>query len=838
MNAYLLLPLIQALFCLVLMVVVLKGHLRSFTHRLFSAYLLGLAIWGIIIFGMRASPDAEHAYSWEKWLVAAAPFTSVLFYHFTIRYTATRVKSGLIPSLYVICFLFIPLGATDLVFSGMQIKPFGYAPIFGPVMPFHVLFNYGVFIMAFLIFVKAYRTSSYAEQRNRAAYIIIGMVFSLVGAAFDILTALGVPLYPGMIIGSIIFCLLTTIAIVRYNLLDIQVILRKSAAYILTSALIALPFISVFLLVTHFFKEASSSPWVYFLLLIALAFILPQLWQWIQRRVETWFYRDRYDYLKALGVFSQETQSVKDSAKLGSTMVNLLTGAPSSDFTIAFSSDLYRSSSHIILKGGSSLVKWLERSKEMLFYEDIDIIPQLQGVTSKERETLKKLRTKFIIGLKTPTGRLSGLLILGPKLSEQPYTIEDMQLIYAISRQAAINLENARLYSESQQEVRKRKRVEQALRESEEKYRALVENSPNLVAVYQDGHFTYVNRAACNRLVWTYEELTHPSFDAVEKLASEDSRHIVRENIAKRLRGEYVPPYEINMKTRDGSEFPALVYGGAISYDGKPASQVTFVDISERKRVEDEEERLQQELYLSSRLASIGELAAGVAHEINNPLTAILAFSERLLRRSTDEKTTEDLKIVHNEARRTAKVVENLLTFARRREPKKQYADINDIVQKALELRAYEFKTANIEVITELAPNLPQVVVDFHQIQEVFLNIILNAEQAMTSTKGEGKLSIKTQQVKGYIRISFTDSGPGIPAEHLEKVFNPFFTTRGEIGGTGLGLSICHGIVTEHGGKIYVKSKLGKGATFFVDLPLAREEKDRSKVVHKERAYP
>jgi len=110
---------------------------------------------------------------------------------------------------------------------------------------------------------------------------------------------------------------------------------------------------------------------------------------------------------------------------------------------------------------------------------------------------------------------------------------------------------------------------------------------------------------------------------------------------------------------------------------------------------------------------------------------------------------------------------------------------------------------------------------DFHQIQEVFLNIILNAEQAMSEASGGGKLSVKTQQVGDYIRISFADDGPGIPAEHLDKVFDPFFTTRGEKGGTGLGLSLCHGIVTEHSGKIYAKSKPGKGATFFVELPLS-----------------
>jgi len=176
-----------------------------------------------------------------------------------------------------------------------------------------------------------------------------------------------------------------------------------------------------------------------------------------------------------------------------------------------------------------------------------------------------------------------------------------------------------------------------------------------------------------------------------------------------------------------------------------------------------------------------------------------------------------------------AKVVENLRTFARRTEPTKECLNINDILQKALEMRIYELKASNIEVVTELESNLPLAMVDFHQIQQVFLNIILNAEQATTETKHGGKLVIKTCEEAGYIRSTFTDDGPGIPAENLDMLFNPFFTTRGDRGGTGLGLSICHGIVTEHGGRIVVSSEQGKGSTFFVDLPLTTEKIDESK---------
>ncbi|MFC2011293.1 PAS domain-containing sensor histidine kinase, partial [Chloroflexota bacterium] len=243
-------------------------------------------------------------------------------------------------------------------------------------------------------------------------------------------------------------------------------------------------------------------------------------------------------------------------------------------------------------------------------------------------------------------------------------------------------------------------------------------------------------------------------------------------------------------------------------------------DITERKQAEKKEKQLQQELALSSRLAAIGELAAGVAHEINNPLTGIIGFSQRLLRKSTDEGVSRDLDRIHSEAQRAAKVVDSLLTFARRAEPKKEYCDINEIVERTLEFGAYGLKTSNIELVVELTPGLPWVVADFGQIEQVFLNIVLNAEQAMAEVKGGGKLKIRTERGEDRIRISFTDDGPGILTKNLSKIFNPFFTTRGETGGNGLGLSVCHGIVEEHGGKIYVESQPGEGTTFFVELPL------------------
>ncbi|MBA7563179.1 Adaptive-response sensory-kinase SasA [subsurface metagenome] len=369
-------------------------------------------------------------------------------------------------------------------------------------------------------------------------------------------------------------------------------------------------------------------------------------------------------------------------------------------------------------------------------------------------------------------------------------------------------------------DITERKQAEKALRESGEKYRGLVTNVK--LGVFRStpepaGIFLEVNPAMAEITGYSRKELL--KMNVSDLYVNSEERKVKLEEIAS---GRGKPTKEMRFRKKDGTEIVISDTKVAVRDD---AGKVIYFDgimedITERKQMEEREKELQRELLLSSRLASIGELAAGVAHQINNPLTGVLGFSQRLLRKSTDQEINQDLKRIYTEAERAAKVVQNLLTFARRRQTQKQYSDINEILESALELRAYELTTSNIEVVTDLAPGLPEVMLDFHQIQEVFLNIILNAEQAMTDANSGGKLTIITVERRGHIRTTFTDNGPGIPAENLDMVFDPFFSTKGEKGGTGLGLSVCHGIISEHGGRMYAKSKPGKGATFFVELPL------------------
>jgi signal transduction histidine kinase/sensor domain CHASE-containing protein len=233
------------------------------------------------------------------------------------------------------------------------------------------------------------------------------------------------------------------------------------------------------------------------------------------------------------------------------------------------------------------------------------------------------------------------------------------------------------------------------------------------------------------------------------------------------------------------------------------------------------EERANQErLHLTDRLASIGEMAAGIAHELNNPLTGVIGLSQVLLDEEMSDGAKEDLKLIHNEAQRAAAVVKKLLTFGRQHPTERKAVQINPILEDVVSLRAYEQKVNNIRVTTQFDYHLPEIVADPFQMQQVFLNIVLNAEQAMIETHKEGTLTIATERVGGNIKVSFSDDGPGISPDNMRKLFSPFFTTKALGKGTGLGLSICYGIVTSHSGRIYAQSELGKGATFVVELPV------------------
>jgi signal transduction histidine kinase len=228
----------------------------------------------------------------------------------------------------------------------------------------------------------------------------------------------------------------------------------------------------------------------------------------------------------------------------------------------------------------------------------------------------------------------------------------------------------------------------------------------------------------------------------------------------------------------------------------------------------------QAQLIQSEKLSGVGEFVAGVAHELNNPLTSVMGFSELLVQLPGHPQQNRYLGLIHKSAQRCQKIVQSLLSFARRHPPERKPSNVNALIEGAVDFMQYQLRTSNIQIVTQLDPNLPCAMLDGHQLEQVFLSIINNARQAIEAKGNKGRVLITTECVSTRMRIVFQDDGPGIPEEHLPKLFDPFFTTK-EIGkGTGLGLSLCYGVVTEHGGTIQVRSKVGEGAAFVIELPL------------------
>ncbi len=248
-------------------------------------------------------------------------------------------------------------------------------------------------------------------------------------------------------------------------------------------------------------------------------------------------------------------------------------------------------------------------------------------------------------------------------------------------------------------------------------------------------------------------------------------------------------------------------------------------DVSERKRVDDQSRDLYHQLLQAEKMAALGQTISGVAHELNNPLATILSWAERLAERPGDEKSRRGLDVIRSESERAARIVRNLLTFARKRQSTRMMVDLNEVMRETLALRAYEQKIAHIDVTQALAASVPPVFADSHQIKQVMLNLLINAEQAMIASHSGGRLVVRTWHDSDHESVVFEvrDNGPGIAEDRQGKIFDPFYTTK-EVGkGTGLGLSVAYGIVQEHGGRIWVSSQSGSGASFFVELPVRGE---------------
>jgi len=290
-------------------------------------------------------------------------------------------------------------------------------------------------------------------------------------------------------------------------------------------------------------------------------------------------------------------------------------------------------------------------------------------------------------------------------------------------------------------------------------------------------------------------------------------------------RDGYAHAYLLRLRRFDGSAMWVEITARAEPLSSGPTLRVEAVmrDVTERKKLQDQARDLYQQLLQAEKLAALGQTMSGVAHELNNPLATILACAERLAGRRTDDTTRRDLDAIHNAAERAARIVRNLQTFARKRHTTRTTVDLNQVVRETLALRAYEQRAANVVILEGLAAGLPPVFADPHQIQQILLNLVINAEQAMLDAHGRGTLILRSWQdpERDAVILEVNDDGPGIPEDVQTKVFDPFFTTKAVGKGTGLGLTVAYAIAQEHGGRLRLTSHGTRGTSFFLELPVS-----------------
>ena len=363
-------------------------------------------------------------------------------------------------------------------------------------------------------------------------------------------------------------------------------------------------------------------------------------------------------------------------------------------------------------------------------------------------------------------------------------------------------------------DVSEERRSLEELARSEARYRHLFEGANDAIMTFDSmGRFTTVNDAGEVLSGYAREELIGRFFGPL--LAMEALPRAIIE-FRRALSGN-VGHFETVIVRKDGERRYMTV-----NYACPQRSREVLCVIRDAT----EEKRLQQQLIQSEKMAAIGQLVSGVAHEVNNPLASISAFAQLMMAdRTLKPDQRHSMEVISGEARRAARIVHNLLTFARQHKAEKTLADINKVLDDTLELRAYELNVRGIRIEREFDQTPPETMVDVYQMQQVVLNLITNAEQAMASVdRPHHRLTLRSKLQGDMIRIEVEDTGPGIPPESLDVIFNPFFTTKPTGQGTGLGLSISLGIVSEHGGRIWAE-RATPGARFCIELPVVQTGK-------------
>ena len=679
--------------------VLLRGESRRITQLTWFFLCLSTSIWHAGRFLIAIASNAALAERAIYVIYFGAIFIPPFFLHFILSLLDQERKRR---EVWISCYLLAVFGIVLLVSGQLtqgvrQYANIGFYEI--PTRAYMLFFGYFVALPSYALFIliKTYSKSDLAIRRNQLKYVIYASLIGFLGGITSFIPFLNPSFFP---FGSPLVYFYTfpiAYAIARYRLLDINVVIKKSLVYALLLLLLLLP---CYIVVIWGQKLVFGNINYYFsvftlLLFIIVGFVFPKLRFETEEALERVLFRKRYDYRETLSRSSRDMVSMVDLDALSNSLVQTIARALGIEkgslfliddvkglfalaATIGLDLDEFK---EIVLSRDDLLVQRLTSRSEPVVREEFEIARNgAEGTAVAHR--MRQLEAEISLPI-TSKDRLIGILNLGHKDGREMYSDEDLELLSTLTNQAAIAIENARLYENLKQ-----------------------------------------------------------------------SQNIIRR---------------------------------------------------------------------ADRLSSLGQLTAGLAHEIRNPLVAIRTFTQLLPERYQDVEFRESFQsLALKEVDRICGLVNDLLSFARPSSPNVSTENVNEIVDGIVRILDTEAKEKGVQIYRRLATNLPKVLIDKEQIKQVSMNIILNALQ---SIQGKGVVEVSTRLFRKdssdeFVQIGIRDSGVGIPEKDLENIFNPFFTTKKE--GVGLGLSISHQIVQEHGGYILVESQVGRGTTFFINLPLNR----------------
>ena len=757
--------------------------------------------------------------------IVAELLQAALFLHFALTFPEKRGESkrlGPIGSRLLVSLVYLPglllLGWRIVAFTQFKATESLRWNIDRLQMSYATLY----FLVAAVVLWRSYRKAGTPLQQQQLKWISRGTVLAIGPyTLFYVLPYLAgtLPTFAMKISAlSLVFLPVTWgYAIVRYRLMDVDIIFKRGVAYTLATAAIVIGyFVGIGGLAGSITTKYPGTGRIGLIAVIIItALIFEPLKNWIQVRVDRFFYRKRYDYRRTLIEFGRELSSETDlSAMLISVIdrlsrtllvdriaIFLATDAEANDFVMEKSFGISYSGS---LDLSFLVVERPEQYAGHIFFDNTRKALQ-ESVTA--RETIAKLNLNYYIPC-TVQGRTIAVMGLGKTMAGDFLSSEDVELLETLAGYMGIAIQNARLYASLEQKA--------------SEYERLKDFNENIVESISVGV-----------LAVDLEDRIESWNSQMEVMYAMPRSQVLGERLSEVFPAEFMEDfyrvrqnpgihnlYKFRLQTRAGDTRIANV---AIA----PLVTRKFNVIGRLIIVDDITERMELESQLSQaeKLSSIGLLAAGVAHEVNTPLAVISSYAQMASKQiNGDAKLGPLLEKITRQTFRASEIVNNLLNFSRTSATEFNAIDLNKIITETLTLLEHQLKTSRVKVETELYPGLPLIHGNAGKLQQVFLNLFLNAKDAMAG-KG-GTLHISTANGDS-VQVNISDSGAGIEPEHINRIYDPFFTTKnvpreGQARGTGLGLSVTYGIIQEHAGKIRVDSQPGQGTTFHLEFPMRK----------------